>query len=315
MFAFIRTISLKILGKLAGGTLCLLLIGSPVHAKQKIVILSGIQNQSTPLVWRRAHSIIKSKFKAAFKNSPFEIVFALDATQEELYNHLNSEETVALFWISHSAAGKTIGEIPTLQTKPIIVDSYNRNVTALFQKISPSIKILALIGCESNAALQSLQNAGYNDNLPDLEFFTFAEKIYLPESIDSIIKVTKPKLTNLFNVSNQPATEVNTENDLHIEVSRPADTVVHDSIQIFFNNRLITVLPPTSPNSEQKVTLSLPFDPNLKNKLVFKTGFTYTTNLLTIGQIKIKPINTTVQVEEFEIKNNNQLPQQLFYLF
>lgn len=291
------------------------------ESRQKVVVLGGIKNQGTIFPWKKVNHIIKSKFKEAFQNEDYDLIIKPNATQEDLYVYLNSPETIALYWISHSAAAKSPTDVVGLSSGAVALDADGRDVTPIFQKASSSVKIIGLIGCESYGILKNLQEGEYYNHRPDLKFLVFFEKVELSRAIDFAIQSTLPLLQNKEElnsvISESEESNFKNEGNLTLQFKRSASAKDHDSLQVILNNHFVTLIPFSKKLQEQNFKIQLSVDFLRKNKIRLTSGFSIMSQkALFPGKYELYTLDSNFILTRFTLPgvDQSQFPDGLFYI-
>jgi len=146
-----------------------------VFKKEKIVLLTSFIETET-ITKKRNEKVereIEISFRKNYRESPFDIEVVHLTGPDKLWRTLNDKQVVGLFWISHAKKETFLGE--GLSDPSSILDAYGNNVKDLFKKVTPSLKFLAIIGCEAKALFDDYREEGYYTE--NLTIFSFEKKV------------------------------------------------------------------------------------------------------------------------------------------
>ena len=113
----------------------------------------------------------ESAFREAFLRSGYDIDVIHHARAADLHRVLVDPESIAVFWLSHSAALRPMNSL--LGLRDTIANEEGTDVKAIFQKVGPRLRFLAVIGCQDQATLRRIQEQGYYSQHPDLRVLAF----------------------------------------------------------------------------------------------------------------------------------------------
>jgi hypothetical protein len=243
---------------------------------KKIVVLGSIKNENFVLPWKKAERIIKKKFSRGLGHLPYEVIIISDATQVDLNYYLMSSDTIALFWVGHSAAESVLPDLAGLRENGLILDSKKRNVGNVFQRISPQIKLISVVGCSSIKLLEAFSAKGSYANNPKLTLQGFDRPMEMSQAIELAIKKALPVLENFDLENEQNIEQFDREEVVRILFTRNADTVIHDSLQLSVNGHFVKVLPSNFPGMLQEEVVEVPQKWLLTgtvNKILLSSGY------------------------------------------
>lgn len=158
--------------------------------EKNIVILTSIKNPTHLPLWKskryKISDDIETQFRKALDNSNYNLIFNHDTTPEALSYYLTSPSTYALFWVSHAA-----NEVENngLNFAANVQDVSGNNVKNIFQKVSPYLRFLALVGCNGSYILDNFKKQGLYS--PDLVTYSFNKKISLNKGIRMSIQAAE----------------------------------------------------------------------------------------------------------------------------
>lgn len=129
-------------------TLCLVLLFVSATAQARIVLLTSFENSREQM---RAERV----FRKAFKQRPAEVVEVVhQADQWALYRVLKDLSVEGVFWISHGVSARSRQSVQGASLQPKLLDYRGDNVAPVFSLLSPAIKFVAVIGCDSANILE-----------------------------------------------------------------------------------------------------------------------------------------------------------------
>tara|TARA_Y100001936_G_C16059943_1_gene663535 strand:- start:1171 stop:2100 length:930 start_codon:yes stop_codon:yes gene_type:complete len=132
--------------------LFLLCFLSPFYSYgQKIVVLSSVSNFGQDEV-----DDIEHWFKRSFEKSGYDLHIEHEVSASRLEFFLTSDETFALFYISHSSGG-TIQNGVSYSNELVNIDGID--VAPVFQRGNPNLKFLAIVGCSSSEIVKKIEDA------------------------------------------------------------------------------------------------------------------------------------------------------------
>lgn len=153
--------------------------------KLHVVLLTAIPE--SPSIWngfRVAKNQISNiahrseqNFRYAFQDTNFIVHIVHNAQSQDLAEALSSPQNTAVFWLSHAAADTHSSFLSPLN---VLLDSKNHNVSGLLQKISPQLRFLALIGCNTESLYEDMKSQSLYPEPKQLNVVSFNSKI-LPE--------------------------------------------------------------------------------------------------------------------------------------
>lgn len=245
---------------------------------------------ATPKIWYHKKSwdvnkTLERRFKKSFKESGYKIKIIHEASASDLSRELQNPNNKGLFWVSHSNQAQEIGS--GLEVPDLVYTINGVDVKNLFQKIHPSMKYLALIGCRGESLLNKFKQEGfYKDNL-DLQIFAFRKKVDPRAGLRKALKASlghlgskgKFKLRNFrlpnINASSQQLDtkphQCLEQNFLSLAVTRTADSSL-GAASLTFDGKFVAFFPETE-SSEQIQTVQIPteyFNKAKKKKLTLQ---------------------------------------------
>ena len=87
----------------------------------------------------------------------YHVVIKNDADSYDLYQALHSRENAAVFWVSHEAPAHW-SKTPGIAIQPLLVDYEGADVKNVFTEISPTIRWVSLVACDSNQVINWLNS-------------------------------------------------------------------------------------------------------------------------------------------------------------
>jgi hypothetical protein len=88
-------------------------------------------------------------------NSPYDIVLKERTDRADLFNALHDPDAIAVYWLSH-AAPVGFSTSPGLASNQKLLDISGGDVKSLFNNVSPTLKWVAVISCDSEQILETL---------------------------------------------------------------------------------------------------------------------------------------------------------------
>ncbi len=154
----------------------LFLIYTSAFAQTKpiIYVLSSLNIKNAREM--RSFNYVKDKIEHKITNSSlnrnFDFKIVHETTPAMLWNSLQDSNAVAIMWISHSKPQEKFGNNVT---NPSYIQNFTGyNVADLFQKVSPNLKFLSVVGCKNRNIFEDLKKTS---NYPkDLIIDTFESK-------------------------------------------------------------------------------------------------------------------------------------------
>ncbi len=155
----------------------------------KVVMLTSLMdtkllNRSTNAKLEKA---IEKSFTENFKMTSLEIEVHHLTTPKTLWQILNDETVVGIFWVSHAKEGRPITD--SLTDPGTVRDAFGNDVKKFFKRTTPNLKFLGLIGCEGEAILREFQTQ--NLYHPDLALFSFPKKVDALKGLKAALKASK----------------------------------------------------------------------------------------------------------------------------
>lgn len=300
---------------------------------KKIVVLIGLEDPESILPWKQVNNIVVNKFRQAFERSLYDLLIVPNATQVELAYYLNDSYTVAVFYISHSAAGSKNNSRFGIKPAPLILDSKGHNVINVFKKYSDNLKLVALVGCHSSFALRELINNNNSLNATRFNsptFISIDQKIEFREgvqlAIDQSLDILRPEQLQINNSlqSRDRARDRARDRDnatLMLTFTRKSDNEnrLLTSLQIEVNKTFVQVIPELKSNQEQIAYIQIPKSIlTQKNKIKISSGYPLSfPDKNNVGSYQLKANDPNWGLRKFylsEPTSVNNVDEEVFYL-
>ncbi len=127
---------------------------------------------------------LERKFKKTFVGR--DIIIHHKTDPKTLYQVMTSEETEAVFWVSHAAGEQEVK--PGFKAEDIILDFYGNDVKNFFTLVPKNLKFVGMIGCQAKQIFDGFRARGNYDAHPNLEILSYDKKVRLYPAFDKTIK-------------------------------------------------------------------------------------------------------------------------------
>lgn len=158
---------------------------------------------------------IEGRFADTFKSSGHDLKIYHSAGPVEIYGVLRSPDTIAAFWISHSAGETKLAE--GLGAGEIIQDIWRNDVRQFFSTVNPNLRYLGIVGCQTQGIFTKFKDAGHFENNPELIIHSEKKKVELFRSLKRALKEGVEVLSRSESLS-----DVTKEEVVHFEIKREA---------------------------------------------------------------------------------------------
>ncbi len=168
---------------------------SQTKFRNKVYILSSIETPKKLPFWYSSdwniEEEIEKKFKKHISGKNFQILFEHKVNPARLHQILTSEETIAIFWISHGKGIDKNNPINEMGSSGVF-DYKGRNISEVFQIINSGIKLVSIIGCNSRVIFERYKAQGYYKGNLELTLQTFDKKVEFYDALNvSLINASK----------------------------------------------------------------------------------------------------------------------------
>lgn len=205
--------------------------------KMKIILLTSFMETKdiTRTENEKLEKDIEIIFRKTYENSVYDIEITHLASPLLLWNSLNDQQAVGLFWVSHAKESHVLAS--AINDPGSILDAYGNNVKDLFKKTTPSLRFLSVIGCETQSILDNYKIQGFYSN--NLIINSYNKKITAKHSFKKSLKFSKKILLDEERIMAPPIDKMDeTKVKLRLEGLNP---LANQLIKIELGNEIIAV--------------------------------------------------------------------------
>ncbi|MGE3609514.1 MAG: hypothetical protein AB7I27_08000 [Bacteriovoracaceae bacterium] len=222
----------------------------------KIVLLTSLQENASYSRTKNAklEAWLEKKFFLSFEGQPYDLIVKHQTDPSFLWNTLNDQSVVVIFWVSHAKRSNQIAS--NLSDPGKIIDAYGNEVKNFFKNPGKNLHFLAVIGCEAEALLSAFEQQGEFRDLPHLKWISYSKKIEAKKGLKQAI----PKAIEALSHLSFSTIQEEEQKTLHFVIN----SLREDDFKIELGGEVIGIFP--SNTSEKDIFISESRWSQLKNK-------------------------------------------------
>jgi hypothetical protein len=226
------------------------LFTTQVFAEKQVTLLVSVSGNSRVLFQTKdTTKRLVDQFRRHYKGITLPLKIIGNANQEDLHRELMNSENEAIFWVSHA---NSFNKDDAFGNEDTIIDTDGNNVKDVFQKIHPSLRFVAVLGCRTAPIMDEFKQRGYYKENDQLLIYARAKKINGKKEIKNAINIFK-KLP-----SSKPSFCPQREG-YSLTISRKIDHKRGgSSIKIMNRDKFLGLFPSGAPGEIQEMNLYVP---------------------------------------------------------